>query len=523
MTKTRTRIDVTSAERHDHTDAARDALVTWNDPVHPAIYLRGDVLVRLSRDDDVRLRPYTEPSLCELLGRAAVFERATMRGNTTSIKQVPVPGYIARALLHRTPDDLQGIPKVNRVTDVPVFGADGAIDPHPGYQPSSRTYFAPDRIGALARLPIVGTPESADERDDYAEAVASALRLLLELVGDFPFADGASRAHALSLILEPFVREMIGNEPTPMYLVMAHTPGTGKSLLTRACLGVGCGDVAVETYTNDRDELRKRLTAMLLEGRSAVMFDNVRDPIDSPVLAAALTSPTWADRYLGRSAMVEVPIRNVWTMTANNPNVSREMARRCIPIFLDPGDGPDPLTRSDYKHHNLEQWARANRARLVHAAITLAANWIVGTHEEFTADGFRVSRVAATDFLGSYSAWSRVMGGILKAAGSKEFLGNLGKLHAEADQDTSDAGEFLSDWYERTTEPLRVDDIAALTQGLSSRFPGPPIPLPLDLHDRDLAKGLGYWLRKRKGEVVGGYRVVRHDGRYKMWSVERVG
>src|SRR4051812_4288623 len=113
QTKSRTPIDLTSADRHDHTDDALRALRNWNDRRDPSIYLRGDVLVELSRDDGAaKLRPVSEPSLLELLSRTAIFTKTNARGITS---QVPAASYIAKALLARTPEKLVGIPRVNRV------------------------------------------------------------------------------------------------------------------------------------------------------------------------------------------------------------------------------------------------------------------------------------------------------------------------------------------------------------------------------------------------------------------------
>jgi hypothetical protein len=54
--------------------------------------------------------------------------------------------------------------------------------------------------------------------------------LLLELFGDFPFATDADRTNALGALLLPFVRELV-DDPTPLHLIEAPSPGIGKGLL----------------------------------------------------------------------------------------------------------------------------------------------------------------------------------------------------------------------------------------------------------------------------------------------------
>jgi hypothetical protein len=43
-----------------------------------------------------------------------------------------------------------------------------------------------------------------------------------------------------------------------------------------------------------------------------------------------------SDRLLGQTRMLVLPNRATWIATANNPQLSLEIARRCIRIRLDP-------------------------------------------------------------------------------------------------------------------------------------------------------------------------------------------
>ena len=59
-----------------------------------------------------------------------------------------------------------------------------------------------------------------------------------------------------------------------------------------------------------------------------MLIDNLRRPLDSSALAAALTAPFWEDRLLGASETTRLPIRCIWIATGNNAEFSGEMARR---------------------------------------------------------------------------------------------------------------------------------------------------------------------------------------------------
>jgi hypothetical protein len=526
-------------EEHLHTDDALEALQLWNANrlPHPPLLLRGDTLVRVSHDErDVKLASYTEPALVELLSEGVTFWDTSRRSNP----RVVVPRYIAKAIMHRTPDKLGEIPRVNRVVEVPVFGANSTYGApnllgETGYDADSRTYYQPPpgfEMPALATDTWADTDfhSSAGTSDLQQFDVQAATALILELLSDFPFSDEASRAHAIAMMLEPFVREVIGNQPTPMYGVIAHTPGTGKGLLTQVCLGVACGTLSPMTFTGGKGfeaaESRKRLTAKLIEAPGVIFYDNVNEPLDDANLAAALTATRWSDRILGQSRMADVPIRNVWVFTANNPNISRELTRRIVPIFLDPGE-VDPLSRTDWKHP-LPEWANANRAELVAACLTLAANYFYGTHEEVNWEGevYR-SRPAASDVLASYSNWSKTLGGILAAAGIEGFLGNLDKLHATAAVVVSEEAEFLADWFERQAQPYTLRELVSIVGNVV----GPdghvwqPAELPLELrgHGEKLEVKLGAWLRDHRDSVIGGYRVRKVEGRPSKWTVEKIG
>src|SRR5205823_70439 len=107
----------------------------------------------------------------------------------------------------------------------------------------------------------------------------------------------AERAHALALFLQPFVRDLIDG-PTPLYRIEAPTPATGKGKLVHAACWAATGaPVPAMTEGRDEDEWRKRITAVLIKSPVAVLIDNIREPLDSAALSAALTSEYWTDRY----------------------------------------------------------------------------------------------------------------------------------------------------------------------------------------------------------------------------------
>src|SRR5262249_4527874 len=133
------------------------------------------------------------------------------------------PLHVIRDMLAR-PDP--PLPVLERIVQAPVFAPDGTVLTTAGYHPAGRTFLflAPGLcVPALPALP------SADD-------VSAARRLIRdELLGDFPFTAEAERAHAVALLLLPFLRSLIQG-PTPLHLIEKPTPGTGAGLLVEVLL-----------------------------------------------------------------------------------------------------------------------------------------------------------------------------------------------------------------------------------------------------------------------------------------------
>jgi putative DNA primase/helicase len=69
--------------------------------------------------------------------------------------------------------------------------------------------------------------------------------------------------------------------------------------------------------------------------------------------------------------------------------------------------------------------------------------------------------------LGSFEAWSRIMGGILQAAGIAGFLGNQNEFYESADEDTLAARCFVQVWWERyQNRPVLAADLVPSGEGV---------------------------------------------------------
>jgi hypothetical protein len=472
----RIRVQVNERFLRDIVTDAVAALVAVNEP--PTLFMRGSELVRVP-PAEAHAAPLSVPTLRVFLDQAADFVsvRQTEEEGKVELPARP-PHDVCESILAVPP---QGVfPRLTSIRSVPVMLPDRRLLATEGYDRDS---------GLLLRLlGLEGIRTNI--------TVPEACRWLLdELFGDFPFADEASRAHTLALVLEPFVRPAIRG-PTPLYLIDAPIRGAGKGLLADVACLVATGRKAdvMTLVAGNAEEHEKRITSLLLAGAPWILIDNATSLASAP-LAAVLTATQWRGRRLGSSEMVDVPNDATWVATGNNVELSDEIARRTIPIQLDPGV-KRPEQRTRFAHPELLKWVSENRATLVSACLSLVRAWLdAGCQEGKTT-------------LGSYESWARILGGVLGVSGVSGFLGGRERLYSEADREIADWRALCEAWWETYADyPVTAKDVFDLAKAHS-------LLLSIWGGRKDLAaqQRLGHALSGMRDRVFGGCK-VRSAGR----------
>lgn len=478
-------VQVNNRQLRDIIADAWDAVHAKNDPAvssggrHPFLFLRSGGLVRLSSGEHGQeIEPMEESSVFGMLARVADWMRVT---DEACIDTSPVKDVARDMLVY--PDER--LPPLDSVATTPLFGASGDLVTKPGYHRAERLWFQPeDNLGDLD-VPESPTPQDIEEARSL---------LTDELLVDFPFVDESDRAHVLAAMILPFVRRMISG-CTPIHLVEAPMVGSGKGLLCNLIYLVATGSVSDgRTLASQDDEARKMLTAELSRGRPIILLDNTdeRKKLDCPSLASVITSESWTDRLLGKTAMLTLPNRALWLVTGNNPALSMEIARRCVRIRIDPRVDR-PWQRSGFKHPELVEWANENRSRLVRAVLVLVRAWIAAGRPMFHKR------------LGSFERWSGVIGGILDVAGIRGFMGSLEDLYENADAEGQVWREFTSDWWDEFgAAPMKVADLNDFCESrnlmVSARGEG---------SYRSQETRLGVALSRARDRVFSGLRITR--------------
>ena len=381
------------------------------------------------------------------------------------------------------------LPRLLKVVGAPFVAQDGSIVAQPGYHAAVQVYLDPDP--KLVIPPVMDSP-------DAGHVDAAKGWLLEHLLGDFPFSEQSDRANALAALLLPFVRLLIAG-PTPLHLVEASVPGTGKGLLVDALTIPADGrGPSVLGEARHEEEWRKTITAVLLQAPTAVMIDNVAGPLQSPSLSAVLTSQIWEDRILGYSKMAALPVTCTWFATANNPLVSTEIARRSVPIRLD-AVLERPWERANFRYPDLRSWAASNRGSLIWSALTIVRVWV--------AAGMPGGSAA----IGSYERWAQIVGGILDVAGVPGFLGNRERLYSEADFETAAWALLVGVWWDGNgPQPVTAGQLVDLA-AQSGLLPSLGLNLGFDFGP-NIAANFGIHLAQMLGRVIAVLRICDAGG-----------
>jgi len=408
-------------------DDAWQALLGANDP--PVLFRRRDsTLAHVRRNEDPGQGPQSAwiESAEERFVNGLILRTADwVKRYQKEVSAARPPREVAGDML-ALPD--RHLPVLTEVIGAPVFGREGRLIDQPGYHADERLWYEPS-----GPLDLSGLPECPS-----AQQLTAAKSLITDdLLVDFPFVGESERAHAVAALIQPAVRRMIGG-PTPAYLVEAPRIASGKGLLCNLVSVIHTGEEChVTTLPRDDDEARKRITAELALGRPIILLDNADEKrqLHYPSLAAVLTASSWSDRLLGESQMLSLPNRATWLMTANNPSLTLELARRCVRIRIDPRM-EQPWWRTGFKHDPVIEWAKEHRAELLCAVLTIVRAWI--------AAGTPLHKKR----MGSFEHWSATIGGILEVAEIPGFLGHLDELYDFADTQSSEWRQFVIAWWE---------------------------------------------------------------------------
>ncbi len=436
-----------------------------------------------------RLSVFTVDSFTEPVAESAIFQHYSKR--LKKWVDTDPPAQIVRMVLGR--ERKWGFPRVSSIITTPTLRADGSLLTTPGYDRLSELYLMLDM--RLPPIPAVPTREDA----------LRALTTLKELFEEFSF---QSKALDLSVALAGLLTALLrGSLPTsPIFLVRAGAPGTGKSYLVDVMSTIATGRLCpVITSSPSREETEKRIGAVLLSGSPIVSLDNVTHDLEGELLCQITERPVVRIRILGRSEMPDCECHTTMFATGNNVTFAGDMTRRGLTCNLEALDERPELRL--FRRDALAL-ARAGRAKYVAAALTVARAYLVAG----------APRVCGP--LGSYADWSRMVRSPLVWLGEADPVLSMDDVRKE-DPELTNIRELFALW------PIYLRFDYAYTTARIVEIAGEQIPNSNDklwlkefLLTVAPARGkeseissvrLGKWLRRIVGRVVEKHRLVREQ------------
>jgi|GEM_PF-5273166 len=368
----------------------------------------------------VGVRLLSKPLLRERLTRCANWMNL-VRGRNGEFTRVAAhpPGWAIDAV-HAQPY-WPDVRRLEAVVTHPVLLANGTILSTNGYDPSSNL---------LVCLPpglLLDVPERPSKND-----VAAAVAQLQDVVHDFPFETPAHQAAWFASLLTPLAWFAFTG-PAPLFLVDGNVRGIGKGLLADVVALIVTGRrFPVMSYTNDKEELRKKITTLAVEGERIVLLDNLAGAVGNEVLDMALTTDVWKDRLLGGNQVYNGSLNVTWFATGNNVQLAADTARRTCHIRM---ESPDerPEMKEGFRYSDLRTHVLRNRGRLLAAALMILRGWIVAGRPRH---GLRP--------WGSFEQWSQTVREAIVFAGLPDPGDTRLQLQTMADRDANAMADIIA-------------------------------------------------------------------------------
>lgn len=350
-----------------------------------------------------------------LVGRVEVVV-VTQRKDDDKRCHQPLPTHYGSAYLES--DEIGRFPVVNVFSTTPIYDSNWVLAA-PGYNPTSRIYYAGEQLPAAANTHLID-----------------------KLLAGFCFRSGADRANALAALLDgPFRHHFEGGRP--IATITANQRSLGKSLLAQVIATVrGVGPAKTITYTPNDEELEKRLAAQVLGAPATIVVDNAKAEgrhgiISSAVIERSITDPALSFRRLGANAEISLPNSVLFVLTANTPRLSPDLVSRSLPINLYHEGNPD---NRNFAVEQLLDFAKQHRAAIQAE--------LIGMIERWKTAGRPLPR-----FNYRFAPWASTVGGILQANGVEGFLENLTESAADLDPHYTELRELVEHAAGRRDQP----------------------------------------------------------------------
>lgn len=502
-------ITVVAGERHQ----AADEGIAGLHAAGVAFYQRDRMLVRVcdlkarSTGGDVILVPgiaqITPAILDRALSQVARWQRFDVKKQ--DMVRIDPPRLVISQIL-----DMAGewpFPPLTGVVGCPTLRKDGTLLVAEGYDMATGLV-----LRSAVNMPPIRTAPTRREAENAAA-------MLSDLLAEFPFANDASKAVALSMLLTPVLRGAMA--AAPMHLVTAPQPGSGKSYMADTASMIATGErVAAVAVAPNPEETEKRLIGSALAGFPVIGLDNCRETLAGDFLCQVTERPLLQLRPLGTSDKIRVA--NTFTTFANGNNVAvaDDLVRRTICCKLD-ANVENPECRT-FQGDPLAAVHR-DRGSYIAACLTIALAYIAAG---------KPNRLPP---LPSYEGWSDVVRSPLVWLGFADPVETITTARA-ADPIRQARARIFEAWHgELGQEAHTAPEIIELAEGRYSydgSLARPSLHAALiEVAQKLGASGsqlcalrLGRWLTKNENTIAGGLKLTinRTDQRRVRYGIREL-
>ncbi len=404
-------------------------------------------------------------------------------------------------------------PPLTGVVPHPFIGVNGAVFAKQGYDKSTGLFARYDN-SIYKNLPI--NPTKANINQSLTFITDSVFE-------DFPFADEIDAIAAVAALLTALQRKVITDDSgCPGFLFDAPAQSTGKTILAQTISYSIFGKQAAATSWSDNDnEMGKHILAILREGRSCVLFDNIPEGsrLTSNELSKAMTGNSYSGRMLGGNTTITVPTNVLWLFTGNNISVCGDFNSRILPIRLDSREA-DPDRRT-FKRQDIGMWCLKHRAEIIRACLKI----VMG-------DGSATPNITGQS---RYPVWNKYVRLPLLAASGVD-VADLFQHNKTSDPEMDSKKSFLEAMFKEyggksvtakdicrnVVNPNSANGTIYKDSALGGAF--------TDLFSENIpsSRTLGIWLGKLKDQIIGGYSLTSATGttgenkNRSVWTVEKV-
>jgi hypothetical protein len=489
---------------------AEEILLAAREP----IYQRGPLLVRPIVDEldashgrKTKVARFVQMSdlyLCDVLGGLASWQRYDVR--TDKWVNIDTPPKVASTLLAR--EGKWNFPVAAGVISTPTMRPDGSLLTEPGYDEATRLLLI-----APPEIPVI--PDKPTKKDALAK-----LKLLKELLVEFPFVDTVDLSVALSAMITPVVR---GAFPVaPMHSANAPVAGSGKSYLWDLVAAIVLGQIMpVMAIGRSEEETEKRLGASIITGQPLISIDNVNGELKGDALCQLIERPVVDIRILGKTEKIRVEARGTsFFCTGNNLVIYGDLCRRVLTCSLDPRDERPELRQ--FKGNPVAK-ILTDRGTYIAAALTICRAYFVA------------GRPNKAPSLASFESWSDLVRSALMWLGEADPVQTIEAARRD-DPELELLRSVLQAWSKvigiGTLKCKKLQDVVAMSEtkenSMSLEPKWPELTGAMEMialhfpHLRSLdAAHLGLWAQRNKNRFVDGLRLVnKPNARGSLWWVE---